>query len=170
MPTPIEYTAKVPYSSAQMFALVNNVAAYQDFLPYCHKSQMHVQTDQVIEASIMLEIEVKLPLLGRKKISQTFKTRNILTHTSRMDMQLIDGPMHHLSGFWFFEDCDSGGSIVRLNLAVEFSNKLWAIAFGAVSGQVANTLVNAFIARANQIYGKRESLHDDSRSGLRQAG
>ena len=45
MPHQIDKTALVMHSAERMFHLVNDVASYPDFLPWCSASQVHEQTD-----------------------------------------------------------------------------------------------------------------------------
>lgn len=152
MATKIEHTAIVPYSSEQMFSLVNNIRAYKEFVPYCHHSEVHAQSDQMIEATLTLSLSIPIPLVGKKNMLQTFRTKNHLTGNTRMDIELIDGPMKHLKGFWLFETLDNGQTKVCLSLEVEFTNRVMAMAFKAVSNQVAMYLMDAFIQRASQMY------------------
>ena len=156
MTTKITHTAVVPYSCEQMYALVNNIADYQSFVPYCKQSIVNKETDLVIEATLILDVSIHVPFLGNKHLKQAFKTRNTLFPHQRMDLDLLEGPMDYLKGEWRFDPSTHGQSRVTLNLTVAFSSKLWAMAFSAVSGRVGSTLVNAFVQRAHAIYGGQE--------------
>lgn len=154
MPTKIEHTAIVPYNSEQMFALVNNIQDYQQFVPYCCQSEVHMQSDRVVEATLTLLLKIPVPVIGVKKVQQEFRTRNHLTGKTRMDIELVNGPMRHLTGFWLFEAIDGEQSKVCLSLDVEFESRALAFAFKTVATQVAASLVEAFIERAKVIYEK----------------
>ena len=143
MPT-IHRNATVPYSAEQMYKLVNDIARYQEFVPYCTSSVVHEQSDDVIRATLTL---------SAKGFQKSFTTLNRLQKNRMMEIQLIDGPFKRLEGFWKFEHHDDGHSEVILDLEFELENKMFAMMFGAVFQQVAGKLVDAFVKRAKMIYG-----------------
>ena len=48
---------------------------------------------------------------------------------------------------------DGAGCKIELNLRYEFSSRLLEKLVGSVFGYIANSLVDAFVARAHSIYG-----------------
>lgn len=142
MPT-IHRSAIVPYSEAQMYDLVNDIARYQEFVPYCVSSVVHEKSDDAIRATLTL---------SAKGFEKSFTTLNRLQKNQMMEIQLIDGPFKQLEGFWKFEARGDGQSEVILDLEFELSNKILAVMFGPVFQQVASSLVDAFVTRAKAIY------------------
>lgn len=139
----IHRSAIVPYTSEQMYELVNDIARYQEFVPYCTSSIVHEKTDDAIRATLTL---------SAKGYQKSFTTMNRLQKNRMMEIQLIDGPFKQLEGFWKFEQRDEKHSEVILDLTFELSNKLFAMMFGPVFQQVAGSLVDAFVKRADIIY------------------
>lgn len=139
----IHRTAIVPYSEAQMYDLVNDIARYQEFVPYCTSSTVHEKTVDEIRATLTL---------SAKGFEKSFTTLNRLQKNSMMEIQLIDGPFKQLEGFWKFEKRDDVHSEVILDLEFELSNRIFAMMFGPVFQQVAGSLVDAFVKRAEEIY------------------
>ena len=133
----------MPYSQEQMFALVNDVGAYETFLPWCKRSQVLSQN--------ATEIQAKLTLT-KGGMEKSFTTINALTPTSKMVMALVDGPFKHLRGTWRFTATGERECQIELNLEFQFSNKLVEMMFGPFFQQAANRLVDAFVERANVIY------------------
>ena len=142
MPT-IHRSAIVPYSEVQMYDLVNDIARYQEFVPYCTSSIVHEKTDDIIRATLTL---------SAKGMQKSFTTLNRLQKNQMMEIQLIDGPFKQLEGFWKFENRGDNQSEVILDLQFELANKLFAMMFGPVFQQVAGSLVDAFVTRAREIY------------------
>lgn len=140
----IHKTALVPYSTEQMFDLVNDVEAYPQFLPWCHSSQLISRT----ERELCGQLEV-----ARAGIRQKFSTRNLLTPHKKIEIVLREGPFKKLQGGWKFIELTPDACKVELNLEFEFAGKLIDSAFGAVFTQIAATLVDAFCKRAEEIYG-----------------
>jgi ribosome-associated toxin RatA of RatAB toxin-antitoxin module len=70
-----------------------------------------------------------------------------------MEIALVRGPFKSLTGVWTFTPLSEEASKVELNMHFEFSGKLTGVAMGKVFNSVATTLVDAFVNRADQIYG-----------------
>lgn len=140
----IERSALVFYSAQQMFALVNAVPDYPQFLPGCSAAKVISQTDSEMVAALTV---------SKAGLSHTFTTRNTLKPFQQIDMQLVDGPFKRLSGGWSFQPLNDKACKVVLNLEFEFSNKLIQLAFGKVFNELAASMVTAFTQRAKQVYG-----------------
>ncbi len=138
-------SALVIYSPAQMYALVNDIAAYPQFLPWCKGSEILKST----EAEISAALEVKKGILHHQ-----FSTRNTLTPDAAIDMHLIDGPFKQLEGHWQFGMIgDNQGCRVSLDMDFEFSNQLLSSTLSPVFSQITGSMVDAFCQRAQVIYG-----------------
>ncbi|TBR44208.1 type II toxin-antitoxin system RatA family toxin [Marinomonas agarivorans] len=140
----IERSAYVQYSCQQMYDLVNDIEAYVEFLPGCHRAELISHSDTEIVAT--LEIK-KGPIL------QSFTTRNTLTNPSKVEMDLVKGPFKSLHGVWTFTELSATECKVVLNIRFELNGML-KLAFGGVFSQIAGTMVDAFCQRANQVYGQ----------------
>ncbi|MCR3756047.1 MAG: ribosome association toxin RatA [Sodalis sp. Psp] len=135
-------SALVPYSTEQMFALVNDISAYSNFIPGC--------TSRVIEKDDSgLIAEMNISQVG---ISKSFITRNIITENHGIVMCLVEGPFRSLSGDWRFIPLSDRTSTIEFHLDFEFKNKLIDMAFGHIFKNVANNIVMAFTCRAKEIY------------------
>lgn len=142
----INRSALVPYSAAEMYALVDDIETYPQFLPWCRSAREWTRGADEVKASIELH---------RGGIHKTFTTLNRLQKDKMIEMRLVEGPFHHLEGFWRFETLGTAASRVSLDLEYEFSSHLLRLAIGPVFSQIANTLVDAFCERAAELYGKR---------------
>lgn len=140
----VQRSALVPYSAAEIFSLVDDVASYPEFLPWCRKAVVHSRTDNVVDATLEMH---------RGGISKSFRTRNTSTGVERIDMQLVEGPFRHLSGRWTFSQLGESGSKVVLDLEFEFASSLVDLLFGPFFEDISNTLVDAFTQRAHDVFG-----------------
>lgn len=140
----ISRSALVPYTPEQMYALVDGINAYPDFLPWCSRAQELSRDDGSVKASVEI---------AKGSVKKSFTTLNTMQPGSVIEMSLVDGPFKHLHGYWRFEALKPGACKVSLDLEFEFSNKLMALAIGSVFNQVANTLVDSFVGRARTVYG-----------------
>ncbi len=136
------------YSAEEMYALVTDVAAYPAFLPWCDRSRV---IDQ--DASGMTA-EVGLSFGG---IGQSFTTRNTHVPGREVQLKLVSGPFSNLDGVWKFTPVGEAGERacrVELNLNYGFSNFALQALIGPVFDKIASSLVEAFVKRAEQVYGK----------------
>ena len=137
-------TALLPYSAAQMYALVNDVEAYPQFLPWCRSTR-------VLEASgSHMHAQIEMALAG---LTRSFTTRNTLSPPERIDLDLVDGPFRHLEGHWRFEALTSTACKVHLDLSFEVANALFSMALSPAFEKICSSLVDAFSRRARQVYG-----------------
>ena len=133
----------MPYSASQMYALVNDIESYADFLPWCSQATILEQTGDEIKARLNI---------AYGSLNKSFTTLNKLTPNVKMEMQLVDGPFKQLHGEWLFTQLGEDGSKVSLALEFEFINNLISMTMGPVFSQIANTLVDSFSERAHKVY------------------
>ena len=140
----ISRSAIVPYSAEQMYALVDDISRYPEFLPWCEKADIHYRDQDEVKATLHL---------AWKGMTKSFSTCNRLQQFKMIEIRLVDGPFKQLEGFWRFTQLGEEGSKVSLDLEFEFANMFIAMAFGKVFEQASDKLVGAFCERAKQIYG-----------------
>ncbi|RZQ56628.1 ubiquinone-binding protein [Pseudidiomarina tainanensis] len=145
MPT-IERSALVPYSNAQMYALVNDIDRYPEFVPGCRSAAVLENDEQNKVARLDI---------SKAGISKSFTTRNTLVPYERIDMELVDGPFQYLRGGWSFHKLDENACKIVLKLEFEFANRLLGMAFGKIFNELQSRMVDAFVQRAQQVYGSQ---------------
>jgi ribosome-associated toxin RatA of RatAB toxin-antitoxin module len=138
------------YSPQEMFNLVADVASYPQFLPWCNDAQvLHTHADGVTA-------RIGLRFGG---VSQQFSTRNVHSQTEQehsIALSLVDGPFSKLDGLWRFVPIGGAGARacrVELQLGYAFSSRALAALVGPVFDKVAASLVDAFVERAQAVYG-----------------
>ncbi len=140
----IHRSALVMHSNEEMYALVNDVPSYPLFLPWCSRAEvLEHQT-----AHMLARVEV-----SKGGVRQSFTTRNDLSIEDKIMMELVDGPFSFLRGEWEFSALRDDACKVALTLEFELKKSLTKMAFGPVFNQAANSMVDAFCARAKQVYG-----------------
>jgi len=143
MPT-IHRVAVVPYQQEEMYALVDDVKSYSEFVPWCVKSEELLRLPDEVQGRLTF---------ASAGIEKSFSTLNRLQPCKMIELRLIDGPFKQLEGFWQFEQIlEDGSSRVIFDLEFEFSNRMLALLFGSVFEQMASTLVTSFTKRAAAVY------------------
>jgi ribosome-associated toxin RatA of RatAB toxin-antitoxin module len=139
----VHRSALLPYPAADVFAIVNDVHRYPEFLPWCSAAAVLEETADEVVAALSL---------SASGISETFTTRNRLTPFEKIDMVLVSGPFRKLSGGWTFTRLgEDAGCRVELELDFQFSGVKSLL--GGVFNRAADQMVDAFCARANDLLG-----------------
>jgi len=139
----VERSALVMHSVEDMYSIVNDIDSYSNFLPWCGGSKVLEQTDREMVA------QIRIAFRGIKK---TFTTRNQLVPFEKTIMMLMDGPFSELSGTWEFKALQPGACKVSLNLQFDFSNVLVGKVVGPIFKFIADSMVESFVRRADEIY------------------
>ncbi len=135
------------YSPEEMFSLVTDVSRYPEFLPWCD----HGKVLEEDEAGMVAEVGISF-----SGVRQDFVTRNDHIEGRRVDMRLLRGPFSRLDGGWQFVPLGDGAQRacrVELKLQYGFGNRALAAVVGPVFDKIASSLVDAFVKRAEQVYG-----------------
>ena len=143
MPT-VQRSARVPYTTEQMFDLVNDIERYPEFLHWCRGARVDAVQGSTIEATLDI---------GALGFHQSFRTRNTLKRPERIGIDLVSGPFRRLRGEWRFVPGPDGGADVSLALTFEVTVSPFGIVFAKVFEELAASQMTAFVGRAKKIYG-----------------
>jgi ribosome-associated toxin RatA of RatAB toxin-antitoxin module len=144
----IQKSVLIWFSPEEMFRLVTDVARYPEFLPWCNQAHVLEKDEDGMLA------DVGISMAG---ISQVFTTRNTHIAGSEVHMKLVKGPFSKLDGVWRFSPVGDGSQRackVELSLDYGFSSATLAALVGPVFDRIAASLVDAFVKRAERIYGQ----------------
>jgi coenzyme Q-binding protein COQ10 len=142
----------VPFSAAEMFALVADIERYPEFLPLCTglvvTSRRQGEDGQELTARMSV---------GYKAIAESFTTRVVTKPAeSRIDVRYLDGPFKRLDNRWHFVD-DETGSTVDFFIDYEFRSKLLGALVGSMFDHAFRRFAEAFEERAAHVYGKPQA-------------
>jgi ribosome-associated toxin RatA of RatAB toxin-antitoxin module len=142
----ISQSALLPYSAEQMFALVNDIAAYPQFMQGCLGAEVLSAHADTVTARLDL---------GKAGLRYSLTTRNDLEAPDRMTMTLVDGPFSAFSAEWRFLPLKADACKTCLDMRFEFRAGLIDAALSALFEATSRDLVNAICKRAEQLYGKK---------------
>ncbi len=140
--TLVKRSRQVPYTCEQMYNLVNQIEDKPRFLPYISHSTVHHRDEMEVQASL------EITAAG---LTKSFTTRNRLQANKMIEIRLVDGPFHHLEGFWRFDEVEHG-CLIAFDLEFEFANKMFSMLLGPVFEQVADKMVDSFCEQAKLVY------------------
>jgi len=142
--TVVNRSALLPYNAADMFDLVNDVAAYPQYMDGCVSAEVLEQSESHMVARLDLR---------KAGVSLSFATRNKLQRPDTIEMTLEDGPLSRLEGVWHFKVLREDACKVTLDLEFDVQGRLVGKAVGAILNAMAGNLVDALCKRAEQQYG-----------------
>ncbi|HRI18523.1 MAG TPA: type II toxin-antitoxin system RatA family toxin [Burkholderiaceae bacterium] len=140
------------YSASEMYSLVTAVERYPDFLPWCAEAQVLERAEDGMKARLTL---------AYGGVRHAFTTRNEHVADRSVLVGLVDGPFSLLDGHWQFLPLGEQGGAperackIELDLRYAFANAALERVVSPVFDRVANTLVDSFVRRAEQVYGAR---------------
>src|SRR5678816_2378118 len=143
----VKRSALVPYTAEQMFALVEDIERYPQFLPWVAAAQLLERTPQAIVGRLEMH---------RAGMREIVTTRNVLTPPREITLALVAGPFKTLEGRWTFEPIgEDRGTRVSLSIRFEFANSMLNLLLSRSVEKSCNALVDAFVVRARAVYGTR---------------
>lgn len=140
----VEKSVLTGYSASQMFELVDAVERYPEFLPWCGGTELHQRNETLTVATIRIDF---------MQIKHSFTTENTKQAPHEINLKLKEGPFRSLEGSWRFIELNQTACKIEFTLRYEFSSKLLESMIGPVFSKIANSFVDAFIHRAEKIYG-----------------
>jgi ribosome-associated toxin RatA of RatAB toxin-antitoxin module len=135
------------FSAEEMFSLVTDVGQYPQFLPWCDQASVLAQDSEGMTARVGIAFS---------GIKQGFTTRNSHVPNRQVHMDLVEGPFSKLDGRWDFTPLGEGQRAckVEFTLRYDFNSVALAALVGPVFDKIAGSLVDAFVKRANQVFGE----------------
>ena len=144
MTTHIQRSALLPSPAQASYDLVDDVAKYPEFLPWCSSAEILESTEVLMRARLGV---------AKGGLSQHFVTRNTLVPGQSIEMNLEEGPFNVLHGVWVYKPLGEQGCTISLDMTFDYAGAIVKATLGPLFNQAANTLVDAFCQRAKHLYG-----------------
>ncbi len=141
----VQKSLLIQHSAQCMYDLVTDVTKYPEFLPWCGGVEVFQSTPELMEAKININF---------KGVKQYFHTKNIQKSPTNIDMTFVSGPFKKFEGRWIFTPLTEDACKIEFSLRYEFSNFVLDKLIGPVFSVIANTFVNSFVKRADDLYGE----------------
>lgn len=141
----IARSAIVEHPAQTLYALVERVEDYPSFLPWCREARVHERTETRTRATLAI---------GLKGLHYAFTTDNANQPPSAIDLHLVQGPFRHFAAHWRFTPL--GACATRIDFAMEyaFAGRVISRALGPLFESIADTMVDAFKRRADELHGQ----------------
>ena len=150
----------MPYTAEQLFDLVADVGKYPQFLPWCVAARVRTATPTELVADLTI---------GFGPFRESFTSRVALNRPREVRVRYENGPFRYLNNQWGFTpqrspdggtpETEAAGCIVQFFVDFEFRSRILQAAIGVVFNEAVRRMVNAFLKRAQDVYGVPASGH-----------
>jgi ribosome-associated toxin RatA of RatAB toxin-antitoxin module len=137
----VKRSALIAESPARMYALINDIDRYPEFVPWCTAARVESRKETEVVATLTIK---------RGPLRAEFTTRNLLEPGKRVLMQFVSGPFRVLEGLWTLTPLGDLGCRVELEMRFEFANRVAGTLFAPLFEDTAASLVDAFVKRARE--------------------
>ena len=147
---------EVAHSAAEMFALVCDIESYPKFVPLCEGMRVR-RRSSIAEGVEVLVAEMRV---GFRAVCERYTSR-VTCNRPKLEIlvEYIDGPFSKLDNRWSFRDDMPGPrgearSVVDFFIAYEFKSRTLGLVMGAMFDTAFHKYADAFIKRAEEVYGR----------------
>lgn len=135
----VHRSALVCQSAPRLFDLIEAAEDYPHFIPWCAGATIVHRDDDLVSADIQVRWH---------GMNFDFRTRNPKCRPEHMAIHLERGPFRRFEGEWRLKALSEHDCKVEFTLDYEFDSVVMTQMAGPVFGRLANTLVDAFVQRA----------------------
>jgi ribosome-associated toxin RatA of RatAB toxin-antitoxin module len=138
----VKRSALVSQPPSKLFALINDIESYPQFLPWCTHARVESRSEREIVATLGVR---------QGGLQGEFTTRNTLEPDRAIHMNLVSGPFRTLEGLWQLTPVEEHGCKVELTMRFAFKSALTGVLFEPKFAATIGSLVDAFVARARSL-------------------
>ncbi len=139
----VEKSVLVMHSAQEMWELVDNIPEYPGFLPWCSGAEVSERSSEQVIATLHINFH---------GLRQQFTTCNRSQPGQCLTMDLVRGPFQHLRGEFRFTPLQAQACKISFALEWTFASRILEKVVGPVFHSIANSMVEAFVSRADQVY------------------
>ena len=140
----IHEVRRLAWSAEQMFDLVADVGRYSEFLPWVIATRVRSDDGTEMVADM---------LVGFSALREKFTSRVEKHRPDEIRVHYVDGPMRDLDNRWTFRPVGDHACEIEFTVEFSFRNALFEKLAGQYLDKAFRKMVNAFEARAQQLYG-----------------
>lgn len=137
----------VPYTTEQMFNLINDIDSYNKFIPGCNIIKIIQKNTNELIAEINLI---------NNSVTKSLITHNFFIKNKSIIIFLLKSPFKFYYGSWSFEPISNVMSSVEYVSYYEFQSRLIERICNYTFQKICKNMIKIFITRANQLYGSNQ--------------
>ena len=150
----IRRSALINRPAAGTFDLIEAAEHYPEFLPWCASAIILSRDADVVVARLTVNYH---------GLHFDFATRNPKQRPHWMAIRLERGPFRRFEGDWRVTELAPDACKIEFALRYEFDSTLVGKLADTVFERIADTMIDAFAQRAEQVLGRMDARADPSR-------
>ncbi len=135
----------LPYSAAQIYALVADIEHYPEFLPWCLSCAVIGKDGEKLKAEMTV---------GNKAFRESFVSFVSFDPPRSIKVEYGGGALQELRNEWIFEPLSDGSCEVSFFVDFKLKSRLLGAMMELFFDAAFRKMVAAFEARAKELYGK----------------
>ena len=151
----IRRSALIGHSAASTFDLIEAAEHYPEFLPWCTSATILARDDTVVAARLAVDY---------RGLRFTLTTRNPKQRPRWMAIRLEQGPFRRFEGEWSLVELGQEACKIEFTLRYEFDSALVGKLADGVFARVADTMIDAFANRAEEVLGRSGQRGDSQQN------
>ena len=140
----VRRSALVAYSAEDMFDVIEQAEHYPAFLPWCADATILSRDDSIVAARISV---------AWHGVAFEIVTRNPKKRPEWLSVRMERGPFRRFDGDWRLRALAPRACKIDFVLHCEFDNAVLRGVAGSVLERVSGRFVDAFVTRADAVYG-----------------
>jgi ribosome-associated toxin RatA of RatAB toxin-antitoxin module len=136
-------SALVAHPAEAMFDLIEAAEHYPAFLPWCAGATILERDDSIVTAEIRIDY---------RGVRLSFTTRNPKRRPEWLAVRLDKGPFRRFEGDWHIKPLAPTACKIEFAFQYELAGRLGRSLAQVVFDHIATTMVDAFVARAEQLH------------------
>jgi len=132
----------LPYPAESMFDLIEQAEHYPQFIPWCTDAVILERSEELVAARLSMRVA---------GLTLTLQTRNPKRRPEWLALRMERGPLRRFEGEWRLTPLNAGACRIEFTLTYEFADRLTERVAGPVFARMADTMVDAYVARAERI-------------------
>ncbi|MEO7814434.1 MAG: type II toxin-antitoxin system RatA family toxin [Sphingomicrobium sp.] len=141
-------TKVLPYAPEQLFALVADIAKYDEFLPWVVAVRIKSESDSETIADLVV---------GFNAFKERFTSKVSKQAPDKIIVDYVDGPLKYLHNEWTFTPAPGGGTELCFAVDFAFKSRLFETLAGQMFDRALRRMTSAFEQRAAALYGINSS-------------
>ncbi len=139
-----------PYSPRQIYDLVVDIERYPEFLPWCRGARVLDRQAEHFVGELIISFS---HLTERYASKVTPKAPPTPADEGSIEVELVNGPFHHLFNHWRFVPTAEGGTEIHFAVDFQFKSKWLDKLIGGFFSRAIEKMGRAFVERADALYG-----------------
>jgi len=132
----------VAHPAESMFALIDGVESYPQYLPWCADVRVFERTPTLTHARLALQV---------RGVRTEVTTRNRNDPPEWIRLELVDGPFRHFTGHWHIRPLGDQGCAIEFAANYAFASRMTELLIAPAFGSLVEGLVDRFVERADAL-------------------